>query len=148
MRIISHRGNINGSDPERENQQWAIDDCISLGFDVEIDLWGDGDKLYLGHDKPETNISQYFLYAIRDFSWIHAKNFQAVSWLNKNDYKLNWFWHENDKMTLTSHRIPWCYPGNYVEGGVTVALQPQPIQANIYIYGVCTDYPRNWNKYR
>jgi hypothetical protein len=145
MKIISHRANLNGSDLKRENQQWAIDECISLGFDVEIDLWLQDNKLYLGHDKPETNISKYFLFAISDFAWIHAKNFEAVSWLNSNqNYNLNWFWHESDKMTLTSKKIPWCYPNNYIETGVTVVLEQKLIPVNVY--GVCTDYPQIWNK--
>ena len=147
MRIISHRGNLNGSDPTRENQQWAIDECISLGFDVEIDLWLENNKLYLGHDKPQINISRYFLFAISDFAWIHAKNFEEVSWLSVNKtYNLNWFWHENDKMTLTSKQIPWCYPNNYIDGGVTVVFDDLLQEVSLNIYGVCTDYPNIWNK--
>ena len=38
MIIISHRGNLDGPDKERENNPHFIDDCITKGFDVEIDL--------------------------------------------------------------------------------------------------------------
>ena len=50
MIIISHRGNLNGIDLERENNPYFIDDCISKGFDVEIDLRIKENKLFLGHD--------------------------------------------------------------------------------------------------
>ena len=151
MKIISHRANLNGPDINRENQPWAIDECISLGYDVEIDLWVEANKLFLGHDKPEINISKHFMYSICKSAWIHAKNFEAVAWLSYPDYfsqseYLNWFWHEKDKMTLTSRMIPWCYPDNYIQGGVTVVFQPKPIP--VKLHGVCTDYPENWNKYK
>ena len=38
MKLIAHRGNINGSEPDNENSPEYIDKCIELGFDVEIDL--------------------------------------------------------------------------------------------------------------
>ena len=140
MKIISHRGNINGPDLNRENKPWAIDECLFYGFDVEIDLWVDNNKLFLGHDKPEINISKYFLNSISEFAWIHAKNFQAINFLKiEKTFKLNWFWHETDKMTLTSKGIPWCYPHNYIDGGVTVCSTIQSIPTNIY--GICTDFP-------
>jgi len=47
--LISHRGNIDGK-TLLENQPSYIDDAIDLGYDVEIDIWYIGDKLYLGHD--------------------------------------------------------------------------------------------------
>ena len=36
-RIIAHRGNIGGSNPEVENNPEQIDKCIAEGYDVEID---------------------------------------------------------------------------------------------------------------
>ena len=37
MKIIAHRGNINGSNPLTENQPETIDKAIELGFDVEVE---------------------------------------------------------------------------------------------------------------
>ena len=53
-RIIAHRGNIGGSNPEVENSPEQIDKCISEGYDVEIDLRYDDltKTLWLGHDSP------------------------------------------------------------------------------------------------
>ena len=50
MRLISHRGNINGRIRELENLPDYIDAAINLGYDVEVDLWLEGEKFYLGHD--------------------------------------------------------------------------------------------------
>jgi hypothetical protein len=90
---------------------------------------------YLGHDFPKTKIDKQFLNNKK--FWIHAKNINALEELQKTD--LNYFWHETDKMTLTSKNIPWCYPKNYVKNGITVLKENEfPTQK---ILGVCTDYP-------
>ena len=36
---ISHRGNLTGPIPEKENTVDYINDAIHQGFDVEIDIW-------------------------------------------------------------------------------------------------------------
>lgn len=136
MKIISHRGNLYGQDASRENNTWAIDECISLGFDVEVDLWIE-DTLYLGHDRPEQVIKPEYLTNFANNLWIHAKNLKAVEWLLSMK-QLNWFWHQTDVMTLTSKGIPWCYPNHYVSTGVTVQLGYTSMPR---VYGVCTDYP-------
>ena len=41
MRLISHRGNINGIESVHENNPNYIENAIMLGFDVEIDMIGD-----------------------------------------------------------------------------------------------------------
>lgn len=38
MLLISHRGNLNGSDA-MENHPDQIDKCLNAKFDCEIDLW-------------------------------------------------------------------------------------------------------------
>ena len=39
MILISHRGNIDGRIPEKENHPNYIDAAIKAGYDVEVDLW-------------------------------------------------------------------------------------------------------------
>jgi glycerophosphoryl diester phosphodiesterase len=56
MKLIAHRGNINGPNPLRENSIDYIEEAISEGFDVEIDLRVEDNQCYLGHDDP-----QYFV---------------------------------------------------------------------------------------
>ena len=59
MKIISHRGNINETDSSVENSPDQIDNCISLGYDVEIDLRIIDDVFYLGHDTPDHVVAGY-----------------------------------------------------------------------------------------
>ncbi len=39
MFLISHRGNISGKLPERENTVDYIQEALGLGYDVEVDVW-------------------------------------------------------------------------------------------------------------
>ena len=61
MILISHRGNINGPNKDKENSLSYIQEAINLGYDVEIDLWVINGELFLGHDSP-----QYIV----NFEWI------------------------------------------------------------------------------
>ena len=47
MKFISHRGNIDGPNPEWENDPSRIEDVLNKGYDVEIDVWKIGAKLFL-----------------------------------------------------------------------------------------------------
>ena len=59
MKLIAHRGNINGINSQRENTIDYIEEAIQLGYDVEIDLNLHKGGFYLGHDKPEQEVSIY-----------------------------------------------------------------------------------------
>lgn len=139
MIIISHRGNINGPDPIKENTIDQIDLAYDLGYQVEIDIWFINDTWYLGHDKPETQIKFKWIKKRRKWLWCHAKNLEAIYELNKN--KMHCFWHENDKMTITNRGIYWCYPGVYIKNGITVIKGQDFCFQHINIKGICTDYP-------
>jgi hypothetical protein len=52
MILISHRGNLNGPNPERENHPDYIWEALRAGFEVEIDVWWVEGKFKLGHDEP------------------------------------------------------------------------------------------------
>lgn len=143
MKIISHRGNLIGPNPTTENSPSQINKALSLGFEVEVDLWKDKDILHLGHDGPAYEVSLNFIEQQR--IWIHAKNLEAVEFLSKSN--LHWFWHDQDKMTLTSNGYIWSYPGVYVAGGIVVECgEPFDIEQNIS--GVCTDFAIDWLNYR
>lgn len=139
IKIISHRGNLNGIDKQLENKPEQIIKALTL-FDIEIDLWSINNELFLGHDNPEHKINIDFL---NDKMWIHCKNLEAIQTMSKTN--LNWFWHENDKMTQTSKGYVWCYPGVYLENAITVEFNYNPnLPKNIY--GICTDYPMRYKK--
>lgn len=140
MKIISHRGNLEGRDKTKENKPSHIKQVIEKGFEVEIDVWYVNNKFYLGHDMPVYEVNKGFF----DKSmWIHCKNIDAVEQLKTT--KLNWFWHEEDQMTITSLGYIWCFPEIYVDKGITVVLGKKK-KVNKRILGVCTDYPKDWKE--
>lgn len=142
MVLISHRGNINGVNLERENDPNYISETLSLGYDVEIDLWIIDNKLYLGHDNPTyiTNIE----FISNENIWIHCKNIDGLLFCKEN-ISNNYFWHQTDVTTLTSNNYLWTYPGNYLTK-YSIAVMPEIKQFNnIEIsYGICSDYIKNY----
>ena len=61
VKIISHRGNINGPRRELENKPRYINQALELGYDVEIDVWWKEDEFWLGHDEPQFKVNRQFL---------------------------------------------------------------------------------------
>ena len=143
MIFISHRGNLEGAVKERENFPGQIDLALSLDFDVEIDLWLSDGSLKLGHDFPENRIDESFLLERSSRLWVHAKNLECISFLNQSG--LNWFWHENDKLTMTSKSIPWAFPEVFVSGGVvnqpsdTSTFWSEKLYEKTNFCGICHD---------
>lgn len=141
MKFISHRGNISYKKESLENNPNYLFEAVEEGFDIEFDLWEINSKLYLGHDAPQFEIDEKFLIQVEQKSWIHAKNINAASFLNET--KFHWFWHENDKFTLTNKSIMWTYPGIFINN--SIINQPELIQflalknQKMNFYGVCAD---------
>lgn len=142
MKIISHRGNLEGSHREYENHPSYIQNAMDCGFDVEVDVWVVGKDIYLGHDSPERQVQFSWLEERKEKLWCHAKNFGVIERFTNTD-GINYFWHETDKITLTSNRTPWLFPHNYSPAGVTVQLG-RPVANLPPIAGICTDYPLSW----
>jgi len=141
LKIVSHRGLLNGLNDSLENKPEQILKTIDIGFDVEVDLRAIKGDLYLGHDTPNYKVNISFF---NDRMWIHCKNLEAVGILSKTD--LNWFWHDNDMLTMTSKGYIWCYPEVYIENGITVVKQePEHLKQNIL--GICTNRPIQWKNF-
>ena len=93
MIFISHRGNTNGSNPEKENQPNYIAEAWEIGYEVEIDVWRIGEKWFLGHDNPQYKVDLKFLQNERLLC--HAKNLEALDhMLMLGD--IHCFWHQED----------------------------------------------------
>jgi hypothetical protein len=116
MKFISHRGNLTGQEKSQENRPDTIEKAVNLGFDVEVDVWKTDSGLFLGHDSPDYFVSSDFLSRIRENLWIHAKNEESIVFLSQRNFR--WFWHENDKITLTSKNEIWSYPEIFIENSV------------------------------
>lgn len=144
MRFIAHRGNWCGKKIDYENHPAYIDEAISKGFDIEMDLWKKDGALYSGHDFPNHLIDEKYLLSIVENAWIHAKNLEILEWLNQF-ISINWFWHENDKITLTSKKIIWTYPDIFIENSII----NQPTEQSMFwnnklwekntFFGICHD---------
>lgn len=137
MKIISHRGNLKGSS-EFENHPKYISDAVSLGLDVEVDIWFINGDFYLGHDSPQYKIEERFIE--NNKLWCHAKNLAALDKMlyNKN---IHCFWHEEDRRTLTSKNIIWTYPDEDIcKNSVIVCIDNSWKNRYNDIYGVCTDH--------
>tara|TARA_B100001996_G_C18578445_1_gene561271 strand:- start:441 stop:899 length:459 start_codon:yes stop_codon:yes gene_type:complete len=148
MKIISHRGNLNGPNEELENRLDKIEKAIESGFDVEIDIWYLENQLFLGHSKPEYKIEKEILQTYKEKLWIHCKNLDSMRLLENED-GLNFFWHENDKFTLTSKNFIWAYPDMYDNENI-ISVMPELVIDKLTIkkyikqkkwIGICTDYP-------
>ena len=150
MKIICHRGNTFGPDPDNENKPEVIDYCIRKGYDVEIDLWYYNNKLYLGHDEPTYQVDADYLMLNKDRLWIHCKNLKASAELNKLDRILftsfNYFFNDSDNYSLTSLNYIWTYPRSQKEftyNQVLLDFRPNvnfKKYSELNIHGVCVDY--------
>jgi hypothetical protein len=139
MKYISHRGNINGKLESWENEPTYIDLAITKGYDVEIDVWYKNNMLWLGHDKPEYSVDfKWFVDRISKL-WVHCKNIEAVNFFNSHQYKFNYFWHENDTITLTSLNYIWAYPGKQPIKD-SIAVMPEIYNDDVKMsIGICSD---------
>jgi len=146
MKLISHRGNINGKLESSENDPNYIDLAIFKGYDVEIDVWYLDNILWLGHDKPEYEIDFSWFSDRVDKLWIHCKNIEAILFFNDCNYTFNYFWHETDTLTLTSLNNIWAYPGKQPILN-SIAVMPEINDDDVSkCLGICSDYIKRYEK--
>lgn len=139
MILISHRGNIDGKFESWENEPTYIDLAISKGYDVEIDVWYINNMFFLGHDNPIYGIDAKWLLDRSKKLWLHCKNLEAINYLQKN-YDLNYFWHENDTVALTSFNHIWAFPGKQPIKN-SIAVMPEINDEDVsQCAGICSDY--------
>ena len=142
MKLIAHKGNIDGPNPVTENHPEQIDKCINAGYDVEVDLWWDNEerKLWLGHCEPQYEITWWWLAGRSSHLWIHCKDFGTLNEFTTNTSGYNYFWHQGDDYTLTSKNHIWSSPGKpYTNNTVMVIENPEDVK-EYDCYGICSDY--------
>jgi hypothetical protein len=142
MKLISHRGNINGPDLEKENTIEQIFIAIGKGFDVEVDVWVIDGSIFFGHDYPKYLIDDFIVKKIKNKTWFHCKNLEALLFFASNHEPYVFFWHQKDDFTLTSNGYIWTYPNKDINSkSIIVDLNLNYKYSNIVPYGICTDYP-------
>lgn len=145
MILISHRGNINGPNPSKENHPEYIQKALNQGYNVEVDIWYT-DKLMLGHDNPEYEFDSHaFFTTYQKNIWWHCKNLEALIFFQNSSYTdLNYFWHEEDTVTLTSQNNIWAYPGKQPVQN-SIAVIPEMYGDDLsQCLGICSDFIINY----
>lgn len=148
MRIISHRGNLNGPNPDMENRIDYIDAALHAGFDVEVDVWKIGNTVYLGHDGRQDAMPIH--YYENPKLWFHCKNVEAFNHFRLLVYiphKLKYFWHQTDDYCLTSNEKIWVYPGKPLVYD-SIAVLPETVTYSHRelreCHAICTDYAQRY----
>ena len=144
MKIISHRGNINGPVPEKENRPSYIDSAIQLGYDVEIDLRIIDGDFWLGHDKPQYKIELTWMRLRKDNLWFHCKDINSALMLAELDRDFKYFCHSSEPYVCTSHKYLWIHDltGAINNKCIIPLLSKEDIinYKNNKPYAICTDF--------
>jgi hypothetical protein len=141
--VISHRGNIRGPVPDKENRPSYIDCAIGNGYHVEIDVRSIDGELWLGHDEPQYKITHRWLRERRDCLWIHCKNLEAAKdcWIYQS------FCHTSDNFSYTSTGVIWLHDlSQKIDHNTIIPLiDKKDIESFVLGYekpfAICTDYP-------
>jgi hypothetical protein len=142
MKIIAHRGLLNGPDSNLENLPGQILLSLQAGYDCEIDVRLIDGKWMLGHDNPDFEVPFEFLE--QTGLWLHAKNLEALDYLSTTT--LNYFWHQNDDYVITSKGYIWAYPGKPLTARSVMVLPEWEDRTlrnviGVNCFGICSDYP-------
>jgi|JI10StandDraft_1071094.scaffolds.fasta_scaffold07924_20 glycerophosphoryl diester phosphodiesterase len=101
---VAHRGLLNGPNPQKENTIEQINEAISKGYYVELDVRLIDNEFYLGHDNPCECVCLEFLENEKIFT--HCKD--KASWeLLKDNPLVNCFLHDEEDYCITSRGYKW-----------------------------------------
>ena len=146
MILLSHRGNLNGKQLENENHPDYILRALVAGYNVEVDVWFIDSKFKLGHDKPTYDFPFKLFENYFGKLWLHCKNVEAMVALNEfpNQHFLNYFFHQEDDITLTSKGYIWAYPGKQPIKN-SIAVMPELNKDDLTkATGICSDYIKDY----
>ena len=152
MKLISNKGNLRGIISEYENTPEYIEAALNSGFDVKIDLLLNDGKLFIGNDSNKIKLDIDWLEKYHNKLWLECKDINLIQKLNQLDNRgayLNYFWHENDQYTLTSHRWIWTYPGKPLTKNSICVMPEWHYDLSEFAfdcYGVCSDYVGSMKK--
>jgi hypothetical protein len=141
MFLIAHRGNVNGADPNKENRISYLEDAISKGYQVELDVRMSRNQIYTGHDKPLDLITNDWLKKFKNKLWIHCKDIKSLNYFaSLNQY--NYFWHENDAFTITSQGFILSHVDNKIKklSGQFIKINFENKKINGNFIGIMSDY--------
>lgn len=142
VKLIAHRGNTRGPNPDEENKPEYLQKALAQGYDVETDVWYKDGEYYLGHDEPQYKTTVEFLSQF--CLWKHCKTPETLSRLWQ-DFSVSGhcFFHQEDDVTLTTIHGLWFYPDKPTFGPDAVAVLPtnphKMMRDNPKLMGLCLD---------
>ena len=147
MKLIAHRGNINGPNPLEENNPEYIESAIAKGYDVEIDVRCEDHQFYLGHDESQYYIPMTWIVKRKDKLWIHCKDLISLDILSSSPVDFHYFWHQEDDFTLTSKNYIWTYPGKSYTPNSIIVMPELNMSVKTFAdlkafncHGICSDF--------
>jgi hypothetical protein len=147
MKIISHRGNYSGPRPDRENKPSYIDTALSMGLEVEVDVWSVGGVFMLGHDGPETAVSPQWISERIGALWLHCKNLEAAQALRGTPLA-KFFCHTGDPYVLTSTGHIWVHDLSLnIDSNCIVPCFDESCPFDMMVsmpYAICTDMVKSY----
>ena len=140
MILYSHRGNINGPSSV-ENKPSYILSAVNDGFHVEIDIYYQDEKYYLGHDEAQYEIDESFLENPKFIC--HAKNPVSFLKMLKNN-NIHCFWNDIDLYAITSKGFLWTLDSEplIIHEKLIYCNANLKMLSNLYYQfdGYCSDY--------
>jgi len=137
IKLIAHRGNIDGKNSSEENTPSYLNEAVKRGYDVEVDVWYVDDKLFLGHDGPQYETTLQYLR--NESFWCHCKNIAALRLLLDNN--IHCFFHKSDDVSLTSRGYIWTFPKKkLVENSICVMPEYGYSGDLNKCYAICGDF--------
>jgi len=147
MKIISHRGNINGPIPEKENRPSYIDSAIKLDYDVEVDLRIINNEFWLGHDEAQYKIELSWMRLRKDKIWYHCKDIESALVLCKLNEDFKYFCHSQEPYVCTSNGYLWVHDlsSKINNKCIIPLLSKEDIEkyTNSKPYAICTDFVKD-----
>ena len=143
--FISHRGNTNGMNPERENSPNYVNKALESNFHVLVDVWLVGKShLALGYEHPRYSVTLEFLQ--NEKILCRARSVGTLNMLMDNG--VHCFYHENDSASMTSGGLIWTAPGKPVTARCICTMPEWYVPnvtsaAHIVCAGVCSDWIQN-----
>jgi hypothetical protein len=152
MKLIAHRGLTVGPDSGAiENHPAQISFALLLGYDVEVDVWFIDHEWWLGHSEPERKVEKDFIRTPK--LWLHCKNLEALhelTWYGLDYGDPQYFWHQNDDYTLTSHGNIWTHIDGRLVTDKSVLVLDDEIDESTWTheklkssYGICSKWIEN-----
>ena len=135
MRLIAHRGNISGRQPEKENDPEYIQTALNAGFDVEIDVRVQDGQIYLGHDQADHLSDLQFLK--KPGLWCHAKDLEALHLMLQEG--IHCFWQDQDDFSITSRGFIWTNLNKPVTNKSVLVILEDTFSLPSDCYGICAD---------